>query len=149
MTENTFAKRFSQLLDSKFKIPGTNITFGLDPIIGMVPIAGDIVGYVFSSFMVYSAFKKGVRGEILIKMLGNIGLDALTGAIPILGSVFDFVYKANDRNYKLLKEFVEEDKHSGSAWPYILAFIGLTFVVFMSVIYGVWSFFSWLFEALF
>lgn len=138
-----YVKKFAKLLDSQFRIPGTNITFGLDPIIGMFPVVGDIVGYGFSAVLIYSAFKKGVKGEVLVKMLGNMGLDALIGAIPVVGTLFDFAYKANNRNYKLLTEFVEEDKHSGSAWPFILAFLAVTFIVVACLIYGMVSFFSW------
>ncbi len=138
-----FLKKYSELLDSKFKIPGTNISFGIDPIIGLIPGLGDLIGYGFSAVLLYSAFKKGVKGEVLTKMLLNMGLDALVGMIPVLGTLFDFVYKANTRNYKLLTEFVEEDKHTGSAWPFIVVFIIITLVVVFSVIYGVFSFFAW------
>ncbi len=136
-------RKFARLLDSQFKIPGTDISFGLDPIIGMFPIVGDIVGYAFSALLIHSAFKKGVKGEILMKMLGNIGLDAVIGAIPVVGTLFDFAYKANNRNYKLLNEFVEEEKHTGSAWPYILGFLAITFIVFSSILYAFFSFLGW------
>ncbi len=143
--ELKYLKQYAQLLDSKFKIPGTDLTFGIDPLLGMIPGLGDLIGYGFSAVLLFSAFKKGVKGEVLVKMLGNMGIDALVGMIPVLGTVFDFVYKANTRNYKLLTEFVEDDKNNGSAWPYLLAFLGLTVVVIVSVIYGVVNFFQWLF----
>lgn len=144
--ELTYLKQYAKLLDSKFRIPGTDMTFGIDPLLGLIPGLGDLIGYGFSAVLLYSAFKKGVKGEVLIKMLGNIGLDALVGMVPILGTVFDFVYKANTRNYQLLTEFVEEDKHSRSAWPFVLGFIGITLLVIFSVVYGVIAFFGWLFS---
>jgi len=143
--ELTYLKQYAKLLDSKFRIPGTEITFGIDPLLGVIPVLGDLIGYGFSTVLIYSAFKKGVKGEVLVKMLANIGIDALVGMIPLLGTVFDFVYKANTRNYKLLTEFVEEDKHSRSAWPYIFGFLGITALVVFSVIYAVVIFFDWLF----
>ena len=143
--ELKYLKQYAKLLDSKFRIPGTDITFGIDPLLGMIPGLGDLIGYGFSAVLLYSAFKKGVKGEVLVKMLGNIGIDALVGMVPFLGTIFDFVYKANTRNYQLLTEFVEEDKHSRSAWPYILAFIGITLLVIISVVYGVFVFCGWIF----
>jgi len=138
-----FLREYAKLLDSKFRIPGTNFTFGIDPIIGLVPGLGDLVGYGFSAVLLFSAFKKGISGKILLKMLANIGLDALAGMIPVFGTIFDFIFKANKRNHDLLIEFVEEDKHSGSAWRFIAGFIAITLLVVASVIYGVFSFFSW------
>jgi len=138
-----YLKKFANLLDSQFRIPGTDITFGIDPIIGMIPIVGDIVGYGFSAVMIFTALKKGVKGEILVKMLGNIAIDALVGLVPVLGTLFDFVYKANDRNYQLITEFVEEDKHSGSAWPYVLAFVGITLFVIIAVVWLAISLITW------
>ena len=134
--ELKYLKWYAKLLDTQFKIPGTNVTFGIDPLIGLIPGLGDVIGYGFSAVLLYSAFRKGVKGEVLLKMLGNMGLDALVGMIPILGTIFDFVYKANTRNYQLLVEFVEEDKHTGSAWPFILGFIGITLLVIFSLVYG-------------
>lgn len=140
-----YLRRYAQLLDSKFRIPGTDITFGIDPIIGFIPVVGDIIGYGFSAVLIYSAFKKGVKGEILVKMLGNIALDAIIGMVPVIGFFFDFVYKANTRNYNLLNEFIEEDKHSGSAWPYVLAFLGFTVFLVVGIGWTVISLLKWIF----
>ncbi|MFK7757688.1 MAG: DUF4112 domain-containing protein [Flavobacteriales bacterium] len=145
--ELKYLQWYAKLLDSQFRIPGTDISFGIDPLLGLIPGLGDLIGYGFSAVLLYSAFRKGVKGEVLIKMLGNIGLDALVGMVPVLGTVFDFVYKANTRNYQLLTEFVEEDKHTRSAWPFILGFLGVTILVVCAVIYGVFTFLGWLFSA--
>lgn len=96
---------FAKLLDSQFRIPGTDIRFGLDPIIGLIPGLGDVVGYIASATIVLGIVQKGVSGKVILQMLGNILLDMLIGLVPVLGSFFDFVYKANDRNIQLLKEY--------------------------------------------
>ena len=110
----------SDLLDSKFRIPGTNIRFGLDFIIGLVPYAGDVVTYGFSSILVLSMVRHGASGMVVIKMLWNILLDATIGSIPLLGDLFDLHFKANRKNFELLREHYEEGQHQGSAWPVVL-----------------------------
>lgn len=117
-----FLEKYANWLDSKFKIPGTKSTIGIDPLIGMIPVAGDIAGYGFSILLIFYMIKHGASKMLVLKMLGNATLDALIGAIPVLGTIFDFVYKANERNYILLKEYHGENKHQGSTLPF---FIGL------------------------
>ncbi len=136
----------SELLDSKFRIPGTNIRFGLDPIIGLIPYAGDVVTFAFSGLLVIMMARRGVSGMVVVKMLWNILIDTLVGAIPLLGDIFDFHFKANRRNYRLLKEHYQEGKHVGSAWPVIFAIIlflilliGLTSMIVWKIIYWVFS----------
>ena len=110
----------TDLMDSKFRIPGTDIRFGLDFLVGLVPYAGDLLSFVFSGGLVVTMAKNGASGMVLVKMLWNIFLDATVGSIPIIGDLFDLTYKANRRNFNLLKEHYDEDKHTGSAWPVII-----------------------------
>lgn len=124
--KKTWIEQFSKLLDSKFKVPGTNMTFGIDPLIGLVPGAGDVVTYVMSALLIIAMFQKGASGKLVMKMLGNAALDMLVGSIPILGTIFDFTYKANDRNVRLFNEYHDEGKHKGTGLGYILLFIGIT-----------------------
>ena len=111
-------------MDSEFRIPGTDFRFGLDPVIGLVfPILGDIVTYVFSAFLVFYMARHGASWKLVIKMTGNVVLDLLVGGIPIAGQLGDFVIRANDRNYKLFKEFLFEGKHKGGKGLAILLLI--------------------------
>ena len=112
---------YSRLLDSRFRLPGTDIRFGLEPIAGLVPVAGDAVGFVASGLLVLTMARHGATPRLVARMLVNVALDALVGSVPVLGSVFDVVYKANDRNVRLLREYYEEGKHAGSVWPVVLA----------------------------
>lgn len=137
----------SDLLDSKFRIPGTNIRFGLDFLIGLVPFAGDLLTYCFSGLLVLSMAKNGASGMVVVKMLWNILVDTLVGSIPILGDLFDFQFKANRRNYQLLVEHHEEGRHQGSAWPVIigvvLALLLLLLLFFALTFWGLSIFFDW------
>lgn len=117
--------QMANLLDSKFKIPGTDMKFGIDPILGLIPGVGDIISYVMSLLLIYYSAKYGASGKVVMKMLGNVILDFTVGKIPVLGYIFDFTYKANDRNVSLLKEHYEEDKHQGSAMKYILVYFAI------------------------
>lgn len=96
--------RFAELLDSKFKIPNTNIRFGIDPILGLVPGVGDWLGAAISSYFLIAAAWSGGSAAVLGRMFINILLDLLIGAIPILGEAFDIYWKANERNAKILQE---------------------------------------------
>lgn len=121
--ELKYLDQASDLLDSRFRIPGTNIRFGLDFLIGLVPYAGDIIGFVFSGFLLITMVRNGASGMVVLKMLWNVFLDTTVGTIPILGDLFDLQYKANRRNYELLLEHYEEGAHKGSAWPVIIGLI--------------------------
>ncbi len=118
-------ERFARLLDSKFRIPGTSIRFGLDPIIGLYPGYGDVVTYMMSALLILAMLQKGASGKLVMKMIGNAALDMLVGCIPILGSIFDFAYKANDRNVRLFNEYHDEGKHKGTGLGYLLLIIGV------------------------
>lgn len=139
--EFKYLDNLSDLLDSRFRIPGTNIRFGLDALVGLIPGAGDVVTFAFSGLLVISMVRNGASGMVVVKMLWNILLDTLVGAIPVLGDIFDVSFKANRRNYHLLKEHYEQGKHKGSALPVVLTLIVLMALVCASVFY---VFFIWL-----
>jgi len=132
-------ERLADFLDTRYRIPGTNIRFGADFIIGLVPYAGDVVTFGISSVLVLAMARQGVSGIVLAKMIGNILLDASVGTIPILGDLFDLGYKANRRNLKLLQEHYEEGKHEGSAWwVLVLVLLILLALIGLSVWVVVW-----------
>ena len=131
----------SDLLDSRFRIPGTNIRFGFDFLVGLVPYVGDVVMFAFSGLLMVTMARRGASGMVILKMLWNILLDAVIGAIPILGDLFDLQFKANRRNYALLLEHYEKDAHEGSAWPVI---IGLLLVLVL-LLFLIWALAFWMF----
>ena len=97
-------ERLAKWLDSRFLIPGTNIRFGIDPVMSLFPIVGDLMTYVVSGMLIYTMYNEGASGKVVIKMILNSTLDAIIGTIPLVGTVFDIFYRANDRNVRLLKE---------------------------------------------
>lgn len=121
----------SDLLDSRFRIPGTNIRFGVDFLVGLVPYAGDLLTFGFSCMLVIAMARHGASGKVITKMVWNVLLDTLVGAIPVLGDLFDLQFKSNRRNYQLLLEHYEEGKHEGSAWLAIFG-VFVAFVVLLS-----------------
>jgi hypothetical protein len=112
--------RYSRLLDSRFRIPGTKIRFGVDFIIGLVPYAGDILGFMFSAGLILTMVRHGASGQVLAKMIGNVFLDTTIGSIPLAGDVFDLFFKANRRNYELLEKHYGEGAYQGSIWRVII-----------------------------
>jgi hypothetical protein len=95
--------RFAHWLDAGFRIPGTNLRFGLDPILGLIPGGGDAAGAVLAGWIVVEAVRMGASRATLLRIAGNVALDAAVGAVPLLGDIFDFAWKANLRNVALLE----------------------------------------------
>jgi hypothetical protein len=93
----------ARILDDVFQIPGTNIRFGLDPLIGLIPGVGDAIGATLSSYLIWRAHKLGASRLTLLRMAGNVAVDTLLGAIPVLGDIFDLQFRANRRNLDLLR----------------------------------------------
>ena len=97
-------KLLSEKLDNSIKIPGTNQKIGIDAIIGLIPILGDFIGVIFSTYIMYSGIKMGVSSKIVKKMAINIAIEFILGSIPIIGDIFDALWKANKRNVELIEE---------------------------------------------
>ncbi|MEH2201015.1 DUF4112 domain-containing protein [Nostoc sp.] len=108
-------RQLSRLLDNIVTIPGTKIGFGLDPILGLIPIGGDFLGVMFSSYIILEAARLGVSRATLGKMVFNVIVDGLVGTVPLLGDFFDFAWKANTNNIKLLEEYLKFPSEQKSA----------------------------------
>jgi hypothetical protein len=93
----------ARLLDSAIPIPGTSWKVGFDPLIGLIPGIGDLIGAVLSGYIIVQAARAEVPTLTLARMLANVGFDTLVGAIPALGDVFDAAWKSNTRNVALLE----------------------------------------------
>jgi hypothetical protein len=97
------------MLERSFHIPGTKIPFGLDSIIGLVPVLGDIVTATMGAYMVWEARNLGMSKWHLIRMAGNVGIDTALGAVPLVGDAFDLVFRSNSKNLRIIKKHL--DKH--------------------------------------
>jgi hypothetical protein len=102
LASNEHLDYIAALLDDMFRIPGTQIRFGLDALIGWVPGIGDALAGMASFLIVFAAWRRGVQAITLVRMTANVLLETAVGAIPVAGDVFHVVWKANRRNYKLL-----------------------------------------------
>jgi Domain of unknown function (DUF4112) len=100
-------RRLAWLLDSSIPIPGTRFSIGLEALVGLVPFIGDFVGVAFSLVILAESARLGVGKRILARMALNVALEGLVGLIPLAGDVFDAAWKANQRNVRLLNEWLE------------------------------------------
>ena len=131
-------------MDNKIGIPGTNIRFGLDFLIGLFPYVGDIFSFMISVLLLLGMARNGASGILVLKMVGNVILDTIVGAIPILGDLFDLGYRANWRNLKMFEAYIEEGKHQGSAfWPILLILI-LVFGFLFLFVFLIWQMLAYL-----
>ena len=97
-------RRWARIFDSAFQIPGTNIRFGIDPLLGFIPGIGDLASPLLSMFMVWHGFKLRVPKVVLARMVLNALIDALAGVVPVAGDLFDFGWKATQWNLALLEK---------------------------------------------
>jgi hypothetical protein len=97
----------AKLLDVAFIVPGTNIRYGVDGLIGLVPIIGDIVTTAISLWLVREARALGAPWHITARMLGNVAVDGVVGLVPVAGDAFDVMFRANMRNVRMLKRWLD------------------------------------------
>lgn len=133
-------RQFAELLDSKFQIPGTDIRFGIDPIIGLIPGAGDWVGGVASLYFLIWAAILEAKTSVLLRMLLNILLDVIIGSIPLLGEIFDVGWKANLRNAELLEELEQAPEQTDRQskiviWSVFLFSAGIVFALLYGIVW--------------
>ncbi|MDZ7658103.1 DUF4112 domain-containing protein [Fodinibius sp.] len=138
--EQTPTKEFATLLDSKFTIPGTNIRFGIDPIVGLIPGAGDVLAGGISLYFLIQAALLKAKVSVLTRMFINILLDVLIGSIPVIGEVFDVYWKANLRNARILDDLQKhpEKTTSESQW-----WIWFLVAQFMAILIGMILLIGW------
>ncbi|MEO0408694.1 MAG: DUF4112 domain-containing protein [Cyanobacteria bacterium P01_A01_bin.135] len=105
-------RSLSDLLDNAIKIPGTDYRVGLDPILGLLPAGGDVLGTVLSAYLVVEAVRLRMPTAVVTRMAFNIVLEMVVGAVPVLGDLFDFAWKANARNLRLLESKLDPDRPS-------------------------------------
>jgi hypothetical protein len=138
----------AKLMDAQFRIPGTDIRFGVDGVIGLIPGVGDFVSFLISSYLVSVAVNKGASGFVLARMVFNIVLDALVGAVPVLGDIFDVAFKANQRNMKLLQQHYTEGRHKGSAKKVIIPVVVVILAVLAGLVWLTYKMIVWMFSYL-
>ncbi len=111
MRINTLA----QIMDSLFVIPGTRLRLGVDAVLGLVPVVGDVLAQLVSAYLIWEAKRLGVSKLTLWRMVGNTLIDTVVGAVPIVGDAFDVAFKANMKNLRLLQRHLEKRGYRASA----------------------------------
>lgn len=101
-----------KLLERSFTIPGTKQTIGVDALLGLVPVGGDVLAGLMGLYLVWEARNLGMPRSKIVRMLGNVGFDWALGLVPLVGDAADFFFRSNSRNLKLIKRHL--DKHHPS-----------------------------------
>lgn len=139
-------KTVSYLLDEQFRVPGTKFRFGLDPVMNLVPVLGDIPGFLISAGLLFAMAKKGASNKLVVLMSINILLDTIIGGIPVIGQIFDFFYKSNTRNLRLMREHYLEGKHQGSGKGTIIIAIVVMLIVLGLLVLGLIKLGGWIID---
>lgn len=98
----------AKLLDVAFILPGTNIRYGIDGLIGLIPVVGDIITTAISLWLVREARALGAPWYLTARMLGNVAVDGVVGMVPLAGDAFDVMFRANMRNMRLLRRWLDK-----------------------------------------
>ena len=97
------------ILERSFVIPGINRPIGLDAIVGLVPVVGEVITAAMGAYLIWEARNLGMPKWKIWRMVGNLGVDTTLGAIPVVGDAFDFLFRSNTRNLRIIKKHL--DKH--------------------------------------
>jgi hypothetical protein len=98
----------AKLLDIAFILPGTNIRYGIDGIIGLIPVVGDLIATALSLWLVREARALGAPWHVTARMLGNVAVQGVIGTVPVAGDAFDVLFRANMRNVRLLRRWMDK-----------------------------------------
>jgi hypothetical protein len=98
----------AKLLDIAFVLPGTKIRYGIDGIIGLIPVVGDIIATALSLWLVREARALGAPWHVTARMLGNVAVQGVVGTVPVAGDAFDVLFRANMRNMRILRRWMDK-----------------------------------------
>lgn len=133
-------RSWAELLDTRFRVPGTNIRFGVDPILSLIPGLGDLASPAFTVLLLVKGLERQVPRVVLARMVINALIDAAMGIVPIAGNIGDIFWRANTRNLALL------ERHQGGGHPatradYVFVWtmaILLAILVIVPVLIAIW-----------
>jgi hypothetical protein len=140
----------AHLLDNSIRLPGINFRVGINPIIGLFPGAGDIIGLILAGYVVLEAARFGLSGSTLARMIFNVLLEATVGSVPVLGDAFDFVWKASAQNLSLLEAHLQDpvphkaadQRFMGLVLLILIAVVGMAIALVSLILYALASMFS-------
>ena len=129
------SKGIAYVLDDLIKIPGTDKRIGLDPIIGLIPGAGDFLSSGAGLAVLAAGAKRNIPKSVYLRMISNWGLNALLGAVPVIGDAFSFWFKSNRRNYELMQAYAKGmPRKSMGWWPLMVLVTAVVIVVGMFIL---------------
>jgi hypothetical protein len=144
-----WVEHVARLMDSQFQLPGTRFRFGLDPLLGLIPVVGDLTSTVVSVALLLTMLRHGASGAVVVRMALNILIDTILGGIPLIGNIFDFAYKSNERNVALLRRHYAEGRHTGSGKGLVALVLLVLVVAFglvawgsVALLHAAWQFFE-------
>ena len=141
----THLRRLARLFDSAFRIPGTNISFGLDPILGLFPGIGDMASPIVTVLILWHGVAARVPKVVLARMVLNALIDAGVGSIPVLGDIFDVAWKANDWNLALLERHARADSRPTSGdYLFVILCAIVVIVAALLPVLALWWLFAWI-----
>ena len=105
----TRLEALATLMDATFTVPGTSFRFGLDALMGLIPVGGDVLAGIVSTYLIWEARRLGAPRRVLARMAANTLLDTAVGSIPVLGDAFDVLYRGNVRNLRILRRWLERE----------------------------------------
>ena len=130
-------RHLSNLWDRALAVPGTRFRVGFESLLGLLPIGGDLVGLLLSSYILIRAARLGLPTTILTRMLFNLLLDGIVGSVPILGDLFDTTWKANTRNVNLLETYLQSPHSTQRTnrwfWLGLLGIVVVTIIALISL----------------
>ena len=122
------------LLDNSIPVPGTGRRFGIDALIGFVPVVGDLVSGGIGLFVVWRASRMGLPRVVVARMLANSAIDFVVGSVPLLGDAFDLWFKANTRNLGIMRRHLERPEASTrDDWLVVAGLVATILVVVLLV----------------
>jgi hypothetical protein len=123
-------RSLQRLLDDAFRVPGTNLRFGWDPLVGLIPWVGDILTAVFSGAVILQAHHMRVPRVVQLRMVMNVAVDAITGVIPFVGDLVDFAWKSNAKNFALLERHAAEARPATAGdWVFVVGVLAVIAVI--------------------
>lgn len=133
----TRIRLLSQFLDNAIRIPGTSFRVGFDPLLGLVPGAGDIASVLISVYIVLESLRFQLPRETLLRMVSNLLTDTALGTVPVAGDMFDVVWKANARNVHLLEEHLQNPNPSRAADRLFVFGVILVLILLVAVVVAI------------
>lgn len=134
-------------MDSVFQVPGTNVRFGLDALLGLIPGLGDTLTSLVSLYILQAARRHGVSRVTMARMGANIAVDYIVGIVPVAGDLFDVSWKANQKNVELLRTHllanpVEQGRARKADWLFFAGLVALLMVLLVGSLAIAWFFVS-------